>query len=96
MTKRLYVGNISWDTSHATLQATFAADGRTVTDTHLVLDRETKRPRGFAFIEMASAEDARAAIEALDGMMLDGRELWVKEALERQNKGAPKSSPPVR
>jgi len=86
MTTRLYVGNISWDTTEATLRAAFASDGRTVTDTHIVTDRETGRPRGFAFIEMASEDQARSAIEALDGTCLDGRDIRVNEAQARQDR----------
>ena len=54
MGKRLYVGNLSWDTNEETLRLTFGADGRTVTDAHIVTDRDTGRPRGFAFIEMST------------------------------------------
>jgi RNA recognition motif-containing protein len=84
MGKRLYVGNLSWDTTEDDLRAAFSADGRTVSDCHIVSDRETGRPRGFAFVEMESEPDARAAIEALDGVELDGRTLRVNEAQERQ------------
>lgn len=87
MGKRLYVGNLSWDTTEDTLRAAFGADGRTVTDAHIVTDRETGRPRGFAFIELASDADAQSAITALDGAELDGRNLRVNEARERENRG---------
>ncbi len=84
MGTRLYVGNLSWDTNEETLRATFAADGRTVTDTHIVSDRDTGRPRGFAFVEMSSDQEAQDAISALDGAELDGRNIRVNEAQERQ------------
>lgn len=87
MGKRLYVGNLSWDTTEDTLRATFGADGRTVTDAHIVSDRETGRPRGFAFVELSNDQEAQAAIEALDGSELDGRNIRVNEAQERQSGG---------
>ena len=87
MGKRLYVGNLSWDTNEDTLRDTFAADGRTVTDAKIVTDRETGKPRGFAFVEMSSDAEAQACIQALDGVELDGRNIKVNEAQERQPRG---------
>ena len=87
MGKRLYVGNLSWDTNEETLRMTFGSDGRTVTDAHIVTDRESGRPRGFAFVEMSSEDEAQAAINALDGTELDGRNIRVNEAQERQPRG---------
>ncbi len=84
MTKRLYVGNLSWDSTEDTLRAAFEEDGRRVSEVHIVSDRDTGRPRGFAFVEMASDQDAQGAIQAWDGKMLDGRELRVNEAQARQ------------
>ena len=86
MGKRLYVGNLAWDTNEETLRSTFGSDGRTVTDTHIVMDRDSGRPRGFAFVEMGSDEEAQAAIAALDGTELDGRNIRVNEAQERQQR----------
>jgi RNA recognition motif-containing protein len=83
MGKRLYVGNLSWDTTEDTLRDAFGADGRTVTDASIVTDRDTGRPRGFAFVEMSTDQEAKAAIEALDGAELDGRNIKVNEAQER-------------
>ena len=80
---RLYVGNLSWNTTEDTLRAAFASDGRGVKDVSLMMDRETGRPRGFAFVEMNSKADADAAIRALDGSDLDGRAIKVNEAKER-------------
>jgi len=88
MGKRLYVGNLSWDTTQDTLQATFGANGRSVTDCHIVTDRDTGRPRGFAFVEMGTEAEAQAAIEELDGTNLDGRDIRVNEAQERQPRPA--------
>lgn len=87
MGKRLYVGNLSWDTSEDTLRLTFGADGRTVTDAHIVTDRESGRPRGFAFVELSTDQEAQDAISALDGTELDGRNIRVNEAQERQPRG---------
>ena len=84
MGSRLYIGNLSWDTTEDTLTAALTEDGRGVKEVNIVMDRETGRPRGFAFAEMANDADAEAAIQALDGQNLDGRELKVNEAKERQ------------
>ncbi|MCB9914954.1 MAG: RNA-binding protein [Planctomycetes bacterium] len=84
MGKRLYVGNLSYDTTQDSLRAAFSEGGLSVSDVHVMMDRETGRPRGFAFVEMASDADAQAAIQAWDGVQLDGRNLKVNEAQERQ------------
>lgn len=84
MGNRIYVGNLSWDTTEETLRAAFAADGRNVKEVNIMTDRDTGRPRGFAFVEMASGQDAQNAITALDGAELDGRNIKVNEAQERQ------------
>ena len=83
MGSRVYVGNLSWDTTEDNLRSAFAADGRTVKDVHIMTDRDTGRPRGFGFVEMATDTDAQSAIEALDGSNLDGRDIKVNEARER-------------
>jgi len=83
MTKKLYVGNLSWDTTEETLRLAFGEDGRNVSNVTILTDRETGRPRGFGFVEMGSEEDARAAISALDGAEIDGRNIRVNEAQER-------------
>ena len=87
MGTRLYVGNLSFDTNTDTLRSAFEADGRTVKDIHIMTDRDTGQPRGFGFVEMASSQDAQAAIDALNGRDLDGRTLNVNEAKERQPRG---------
>ena len=84
MATRLYVGNLSWDTTEESLRLAFGQDGRTVKEVHIVSDRETGRPRGFAFVEMGSDSDAQGAVGALDGSVLDGRNIKVNEARERQ------------
>ena len=87
MGNRLYIGNLSFDTSEEDLRAALTEGGRTVKDIQIVSDRETGRPRGFAFAEMGNDADARAAIESLDGKDLGGRNLTVNEAKERQPRG---------
>ena len=84
MGKRLYVGNLSWDTTDDALSQTFSEDGRSVKEVHIMTDRDTGRPRGFGFVEMGSDSDAQAAIQNLDGSSLDGRNITVNEARERQ------------
>lgn len=86
MSTRLYVGNLSFQTSQDAVHDAFSAIGE-VREVHLPSDRETGRPRGFAFVTMGSAEAAKDAIARLDGQMLDGRALRVNEAEERQQRG---------
>ncbi len=86
MSNRLYVGNLSYNTSEETLRDFFASAGE-VTEVAVPTDRETGRPRGFAFVTMGSAAAASAAIAQLNGSMLDGRNLKVNEAQERQQRG---------
>lgn len=84
MTKRLFVGNLSYDTTDQTLIAAFEKAGGKVASVHVMTDRDTGRPRGFAFVEMETDEDARRAIEAMNGAEVDGRSLRVNEAQARQ------------
>ncbi|MBK8977272.1 MAG: RNA-binding protein [Planctomycetes bacterium] len=84
MGKRLFVGNLSWGTQEDDLIELFETDGRTVVSARIMTDRDTGRSRGFGFVEMASDEDAQAAMQALDGVEVDGRPLRVNEAEERQ------------
>ncbi|MEZ5973976.1 MAG: RNA-binding protein [Planctomycetota bacterium] len=84
MSKRLFVGNLSWNTTDDILRRAFAEGGRNVEDVQIMMDRETGRARGFAFVEMATAEDAQAVIDAWDGQDLDGRPLRVNIAQERR------------
>jgi RNA recognition motif-containing protein len=85
MGAKLYVGNLSYNSTEETLRAAFEADGRQVTKVSIITDRMTGQPRGFAFVEMGTPADARAAIAALDGTELDGRTLKVSEAQERSS-----------
>lgn len=83
MTKKLYVGNLPFSVTENELQDLFGADGRQVSEVAIIMDRDTGRPRGFAFVTMASDNDARSAIEALDGASLGGRSLRVNESEEK-------------
>jgi RNA recognition motif-containing protein len=83
----LYVGNLSYSTTEAALRAAFSSDGRDVREVAVISDRETGRPKGFAFIQMGSEKDAQAAITAWNGKELDGRALKVNEAQERPSGG---------
>jgi len=83
MGSRLYVGNLSFQTTEDTLRAALEEGGGTCKDIHIVTDRETGRPRGFAFAEMSSDEEAQAVIESWDGKELEGRNLTVNEAKPR-------------
>ena len=76
---KLYVGNLSYSTTQDTLQAEFGAHGQ-LEEVAIITDRETGRPRGFAFVTMPNDEEGRAAIEALNGRELDGRTITVNEA----------------
>jgi RNA recognition motif-containing protein len=82
MGKNIYVGNLSFDTTQDALQRLFQAHGE-VTSVNVITDRDTGRPRGFAFVEMATDQAANAAISALDGQELDGRTIKVNEAKPR-------------
>jgi len=86
MNTRLYVGNLSFNTNAEGVRAAFQEFG-TVSDVHLVSDRETGRSRGFAFVTMGTPEEAAKAIEGMDGRTLDGRPLRVNEAEQRQARG---------
>lgn len=79
MNTKLFVGNLSFNTSENDLQDAFAAHG-VVTEANLMTDRTTGRPRGFAFVTMSSPEEAQKAIDAMNGASLDGRNLTVNEA----------------
>ena len=82
----IYVGNLSFDTDDASLRAAFEAHGE-VTSAQVVMDRQTGRSRGFGFVEMPSGEESKAAMEALDGSDLQGRNIKVNEAKPRTERG---------
>ena len=85
MSNKLFVGNLSFDTTENDLQDAFSAHG-TVTETNLLMDRTTGRPRGFGFITMDTAEEAQKAISAMNGAQLGGRALTVNVAKPREER----------
>jgi RNA recognition motif-containing protein len=85
MSNKLFVGNLSFDTTENDLQDAFAAQG-TVTETNLMMDRTTGRSRGFAFVTMSSEEEAQKAIAALNGSQMGGRALTVNVAKPREER----------
>ena len=86
MSMKLYVGNLSFQTSSDDLQQLFAQAG-TVESSAVVEDRETGRSRGFGFIEMSTADEGKAAIEQFNGKEVNGRNLTVNEAKPREDRG---------
>ena len=88
MGTRLYVGNLPFSVDENQLRDLFAQNGREVSEVKLVTDRDTGRPRGFAFVEMATSEQADAAIRQLNGYEFGGRALTVNEARERSTGGS--------
>ncbi|MEO0477755.1 MAG: RNA-binding protein [Planctomycetota bacterium] len=87
MSNKLYVGNLPFSTTEDELYSLFGDGGRQVNEVAVITDRETGRPRGFAFVTMGSPDDAQAAIKALDGSMLGGRTLRVNESEDRRGRG---------
>jgi RNA recognition motif-containing protein len=86
MGRKLYVGNLPYSATEQSLRDAFAASG-TVDSVSLITDRDTGQSKGFAFVEMASDREAQAATEAMNGKMLDGRQIKVNEAKPRENRG---------
>ena len=86
MGKKIFVGNLSFDTTSADLESLFAQAG-TITSATVITDRDTGRSRGFGFVEMSSASEAQKAIAELNGRELQGRTLNVSEARERSGGG---------
>ncbi len=86
MGNRLYVGNLSFNTSRETLEQEFSVAGE-VREVGMPMDRETGQPRGFAFVTMGSDQAAQTAIQKLNGKEIDGRQIKVNEAQEREQRG---------
>ena len=86
MAKKLYVGNLSYETADSDLQNLFTPHG-TVQSAQVIMDRDTGRSKGFGFVEMDSNEQAQAAINALNGQEVNGRALTVNEARPREERG---------
>ncbi len=96
MGTRLYVGNLPFSADEQRVRALFEQDGRVVKEVKLITDRDTGRPRGFGFVEMATQEEADAAIRALNGHPYEGRPLTVNEARERVSRGGEGTGRPRR
>lgn len=94
MGTKLYVGNLNYNTNEDSLRQAFGANGREVTSVSIIMDRETGRSRGFAFVEMATPEFAQQAMQELEGADLDGRMLRINEAREREARGPGGPRPP--
>jgi cold-inducible RNA-binding protein len=84
--KKLYVGNLTYDTTDSKLQEMFEEFGA-VQSAQIIMDRETGRSKGFGFVEMSSDEEAKAAINGLNGKDINGRVLTVNEARPREDRG---------
>ena len=82
MSKKLFVGGLSWNTDDALLRQAFEKFGE-VSEARVIVDRDTRRSRGFGFVTFDLDEDANSAISAMNGQSLDGREIRVNEAQER-------------
>jgi RNA recognition motif-containing protein len=87
MSTKLYVGNLSFNTTTQDLETMFGESG-TVQSTNIIEDRETGRSRGFGFVEMSSKDEAQNAISSLNGKEIDGRALTVNEAKPREDRGS--------
>ena len=85
MNNKLYVGNLSYDTTETTLRELFSKSGN-ILSVNVIVDRMTNQPRGFAFVEMETAAEAQKAIQMCDGQDLDGRSLKVNEAKPMENR----------
>ena len=92
MGTKLFVGNLAYSTTEQELRDAFSQSGRTVQSVRIMLDRETQRPRGFAFVELANDGEADGAISQWNGQLLSGRAIFVEKAQERVP-GAPRPAP---
>lgn len=90
MATKLFVGSLSYNTTDDSLAQAFAAVGM-VTSAKVIVDRDTNRSKGFGFVEMSSDEEAKAAIDQLNGTDLDGRSIIVTEARPREDRGERRS-----
>lgn len=86
MNSKLYIGNMSFNTGEDALRTAFSQFGN-VTDVYIANDRETGRPRGFAFVTFSTEEESKLAIEKMNGVDLDGRQLTVNEARPKEDMG---------
>jgi RNA recognition motif-containing protein len=86
MSKKLFVGGLSWDTTDESLRGAFSRFGQVV-EAKVISDRDTGRSRGFGFVTLADAQEASRAVSEMDGTELDGRQIKVDEAQERGSRG---------
>lgn len=86
MANKLFIGSLAWATTDDSLREFFSSAG-TVVSANVITDRETNRSKGFGFVEMSTDEEAKAAIDKLNGKELDGRPIVVNEARPRENNG---------
>ncbi|MCS6772567.1 MAG: RNA-binding protein [Anaerolineae bacterium] len=93
MSNRLYVGNLSYDTTSDALRTFFEAVGE-VKSAEVIIDRETQRSKGFGFVEMATAEQTRTALETLNGRLLDSRPVRIDLARPKEPRPKPTSQSP--
>ena len=91
MATKLYVGNLSYQTTEQELSRLFGASG-TVVSASVITDRDTGQPRGFGFVEMSTEAEAQAAIGAMNGKTVEGRALAVNESRPRENAGGSRGS----
>lgn len=94
MSKKIYVGNLPYSVTDASLKSNFSAYGD-VTSAKVMMDRDSGQSKGFGFVEMKSAEFAQAAIAALHGMSVDGRSIVVSLARPREDRGAASAYSPA-
>jgi cold-inducible RNA-binding protein len=90
MAKKLYVGNLTYEVTSSDLERLFQPHG-TVESAQVIMDRDTGRSKGFGFVEMATQQEAQAAIQALNGQDSNGRALTVNEAKPREDRGGGRS-----
>jgi RNA recognition motif-containing protein len=91
MATKLFVGSLSYNTTDEGLEEAFSAVGK-VTSAKVIMDRDTNRSKGFGFVEMSSDDEAKAAVEQLNGKELDGRTIIVTEARPREDRGGERRS----
>ena len=88
MSTKIFVGNLPFSVTDASLKSNFGEYGQ-VTSARVMMDRDTNKSKGFGFVEMASAEHAQAAIDGLNGMSVDGRTISVSLARPREDRATP-------
>src|SRR6476620_665410 len=94
MGTRLFIGNLSYNVNEQELREAFTSEGIEVRSVRVALDRETGRPRGFAFVETMTDEGAKASIEKLSGRLMQGRPIIIEEAQAKPTAGAPRPGGP--